>query len=115
MSLTAGEVAAVLDTLLPQRATVWGYTSASGAYATSLQTNLKCRVQHVRGGQTQGQRAELLAVRSILFDPAYAMADDVQVEVDGVRYDPVEGTFQERKLGASVVKSVDAVAVKVES
>lgn len=115
MTLTAGEVRLLLPTLLPQRATVYGYTSGSGTFATVLASDLRCRVQHVSGGQTQGQRAELFALRSILFDPAYAMPEDAIVEVEGVRYDPIEGTFRHLKDGASVVRVVDAVVVRDET
>ena len=115
MTLTAGEVRLLLPTMLPQRATVYGYTSGSGTYDTVLASDVRCRVLHVSGGQTQGQRAEMLALRSILFDPAYAMPDDVHVAVDGVRYDPVEGTFRHLKDGVGVVRAVDAVVVKDET
>jgi hypothetical protein len=116
VSLTAGEVALILPTLLPQRATV--YTDdGSGAYATAVATDLACRVLSVSAGgaATRGQRAELLATRRLVFDPDYAMPDDVQVLVDGVRYDPTEGTFRPYQAGPVVVKAVDMVVVAVES
>lgn len=78
---------------LDQAATVYGETDPTGAFTTVLRTGLACRLAHVRGGASQNERAELAAVRNMIWDPSYVLPETAQVEVDGVRWNPVAGTF----------------------
>lgn len=113
--MTAGEVSTLLPTLLPQRATVYGYTTASGTFATVTITDLRCRIQTLRGGQTQGQRADLLATRSLLYDAAYPIPDGARVLIEGVWYDPIEGTDRPLTNGVDVIRAVDMVRLVEET
>ena len=76
---------------LDQLATV--YTGDD--YATTAQANLKCRlVLAVRTGEKVGEeRAEEAGNGRLLWDPAYAMPENCQIAIEGVRYNPVPGTF----------------------
>lgn len=116
MSLTAGEVAGLLSVVLPDRGVVYTADPVTSLYTVVAVPDLACRVLHIVSvGQTQGQRAELAMLRRILFDPDYAMPDDVQVEINGTRYDPLEATFAHLRAGVGVVRRVDAVVVVTET
>jgi hypothetical protein len=80
---------------LDQRSTVYSENAATGLYDTVAKADLKCRLAHVntRPAASGNERAELAAIRNMLFDPSYVMTENVQVLVDGVRWQPVPGTF----------------------
>lgn len=63
-------------------------------YSTEVRANLACRLVHVdRSGATAGDRAELMALRELMWDAAYVMPEGAQVAIDGVRWQTVRGTF----------------------
>lgn len=78
-------------------AVVYTRDAATGAFSTVAQSALACRLAHVnqQPGATGDQRAELAAMRNLLWDPSYVMPELCQVEVnaDGVRWQPEKGTF----------------------
>jgi hypothetical protein len=97
---------------LDQTATVYG-TGASGRFDHVLRPELRCRVVHLRINSAPGgnERAELAQLRRFLWDPAYELPENTQVEVDGVRYKPVRGTFAALRgpAGKVTVRAADAV------
>jgi hypothetical protein len=101
--------------LFPQRGTVYAYDDATNSYSAVLKSDLAVRVSHVRGGQSRALRAELAAVRSLLWEPGYELPRDARVVVDGVTYDPVEGTWQRLPSDHPIVRRCDAVVVEVET
>lgn len=80
---------------LDQLATVFTETVATGLYQTVEKSNLKCRLAHVNMRPAPGgnERAELAAIRDMMFDPDYVMPENCQLDVDGVRWQPVAGSF----------------------
>lgn len=63
-------------------------------YSTVVQSNLACRLVHIdRASATAGDRAELMSIRELMWDPAYVMPEGAQVAIGGVRWQTVRGTF----------------------
>ena len=80
-----------LATHLDQQGTV--YDDADD-YSTVVRGDLACRLVHLdRAAATAGERAELMALRDLMWDPSYAMPEGAQVAIDGVRWQTVRGTF----------------------
>lgn len=63
-------------------------------YSTVVQASLACRLVHLdRASATAGDRAELMSIRDLMWDPAYVMPEGAQVAIGGVRWQTVRGTF----------------------
>lgn len=96
---------------LDQRATVYG--EGSSTFDQVLKANLPCRLAHVsaRSAGNAAQRAELLSMRRLLWDPAYVMPEVAQIAIDGVRWQLVKGTFAAMRGpgGAVAFRAADAV------
>jgi hypothetical protein len=60
-----------------------------------LRTGLRCRLAHVQiqPARTAPDRAELAAMRTLIWEPGYVLPETAQVEVEGIRWNPVAGTF----------------------
>jgi hypothetical protein len=69
-----------------QRATIYGRNTGTGRYTDLLKADLACRLAHVnrQAGATGAQRAELAGLRTFLWDSAYSLPENAQIEVDGV-------------------------------
>lgn len=107
------EVAATLD----HTATVYGEDAATGAYSVVLRTGLLCAL-HRLGTQpdiSAADRAELAASRRFVWDATYALPETAQVDVGGVRWQPVAGTFwaYPEPPSTPVLRSCDVVRVQV--
>ncbi len=81
-------------------------------------SGLACRLTNVptiTRIERQIVRAELAAEKILLFDPDYAMAEGVQIDVDGVRYQPIRGTFSVYRdwNGNNVYKRCDLLRQEV--
>jgi hypothetical protein len=91
------------------------YTEAAGGdWATVAQADLPCRLGIVsaKGAGSAPERAELTAIRRLVWGPDYDMPERCQVEVDGIRYNPVPGSFTAPTWpgsGAVVYRSCDLV------
>jgi hypothetical protein len=85
-------VGLIPDVFLDQTASVF-VESPAGEFTVQVKTGLRCRLIHVRGGESAGARAELLALRNMVFEPTYAMPEDCVVVVAGVRWRTRPGTF----------------------
>lgn len=87
---------------------------SSGAFDTSIKTDLRCRLAHLSGvGVSTQDRAELLERRQLLWEPAYVMPERVQIEVnsDGVRWNVLPATIAALSgpSGAITYRRADAV------
>jgi hypothetical protein len=90
--------------LLPERADV--YTADADGRFTQLATSgLACRAVLLlrRADMVTIDRAELLAQRTLYFDPDYALDERAQVELDGVRWSPIAGSFTAPKDMAGAI------------
>lgn len=82
--------------MIPYDKTATVYTEgAGGAFTVVAKVNLGCRLSTIsgRGATTTVDRAELLAMRQLFWDPSYDMPECCQIEIDGVRWNPQPGTF----------------------
>ncbi len=72
-----------------------------GSYTILLNDSLTCLLSgaHKYEAATAKDRAEMAAWRQLLWDATYEMPENVQVEVDGVRYNAVPGSFVAFKVG----------------
>jgi hypothetical protein len=68
-------------------------------------------------GGTVAERAELLALRQLLWEPSYVMPETVQVEVngDGLRWNVVHGTLGALRGPSGAVMYRRADVVRVDS
>ena len=80
---------------LDQFATVYGENATTGAYTDTLKTGLRCRLAHIpnQPPATAPDRAELAAIRNLLWESDYVLPETAQVEVNGTRWNVVAGTF----------------------
>lgn len=81
--------------LLDKTADVYTEDSTTGAYTTLARADLPCRLGIVstQGATSAPERAELAAIRRLVWGPDYDMPERVQIEVDGQRYNPMPGSF----------------------
>jgi len=71
--------------------------NASGVYATLAQAGLRCRLAHVntQAASSGVERAELAALRNLIWDPGYVMPEAAQlVAGDGGRWNVQAGTLK---------------------
>jgi len=75
-------------------ATVYTPNGTTGTYTVLATSGLACRLA-VKPAPTDGavERAEGTPRRLLLWDDAYSMPNDAQVEIDGQRWNVVAGTF----------------------
>lgn len=96
---------------LIQVATVFTENPTTGAFDVVAKSDLKCRLAHIDGqpAATAPDRAEFAAMRNMLWEPEYVLPETAQVLVDGVRWNPVAGTFGAMKgpSGAVVYRRAD--------
>lgn len=64
-------------------------------FAAAVKSDLACALIHytIDGSTAGSDRAELMAARLLLWDPAYEMPEGSQVEIDGVRWQTARGGF----------------------
>lgn len=98
MSAIARKMKRELGSLLEHRATVYSRAVSGGTYTTEVTTGLHCLLQQVAVSPmaTNSERAVLNDLRTLYFDPSYAMPENVQLAVDvesGVRWNVVSGTI----------------------
>ncbi len=83
-------------------ATIYVETAATGLWTTVARTNLPCALLHVnyRSVATAPDRAELAAERIFVWPAAeYTLPTYCQIEVNGVRWNPVATNAFERLDG----------------
>jgi hypothetical protein len=104
---------------LDQKMDVYQEDPGSGAFTTPLAAGVSCRVATVStsGAQTRDARAQLTSMRLLMWDAGYQMPEtsQVQIEVEGERYNPVSGTYVPRRgpNGAVMFRICDLVKVVV--
>lgn len=86
---------AIIKAELDQTAEVFTADQNTGRYTTSVNPALACRLMHIplNRAQRQQERAELAGMRHMLFDPEFVMDEHSQLDVDGVRWEPLPGSF----------------------
>lgn len=64
-------------------------------FQTAVKTDLDCGLFHyaIDGSSTGSDRAELMAARLLMWDPAYAMPEGSQVEIEGIRWQTPRGGY----------------------
>jgi hypothetical protein len=96
---------------LDQTMTVYG--EGASTFDQVLVSDLPCRLAHVNAGgsSSASQRAELLAMRRLLWGPEYVMPENVQIEVAGIRWAAKAGTFGALRgpTGAVMYRAADVV------
>lgn len=99
---------------LVDRATVYTEDAGTGAYTVVAKANLRCRLEHIGGGETVADRAALAELRHLVFEIGYEMPEDCEVLIDGKRWNPMPGTFGRFRGSNSrkAVRSVDVIEVK---
>lgn len=106
---------------LDQRATVYSPNGADGDYDVLEKEDLACRLAVLgarsvdAGAVATGEvRAEETDSRRLLWEPGYVMAETVQIEVDGERWNVVAGTFAAVRGPGGAVKYRRCTVVKAE-
>lgn len=77
------------------------FTEASnGNYTVVAKSELRCRLEHVRGGQSQEARADLASIRHLVWQGDYEMPSDCEIQLlnkagnpEGSRWNPIDDTF----------------------
>lgn len=64
-------------------------------FQVAVKTDLAAELFHytIDGSTVGNDRAELMAARLLMWDPAYAMPEGSQVEIDGVRWQTLRGGY----------------------
>jgi hypothetical protein len=87
------DMQALVASAFDATATVYTPDPATGAFTVVARAGLACRLA-LPGAAPDAARAESLARRRLLFDPAYGMPARAQVEVGGARWNveaPADG------------------------
>jgi hypothetical protein len=111
--------AEVTTLLLTGTATVYG-RAADGRYTVPLRAGLASRLLHLNSdGAPSGEaRAELAARRRFVWDAAYTMPAFSQIEVEGLRWNPVTtGAIETMRWidGTALYKKVDVIRDEAEA
>lgn len=110
------DAAADLFSQLDQTATIYGEAASSGRYTQVLKDYLECRLVPVNTMSPQAQgRAELMAQRDFYWSPAYFMPEHCQIDVEGVRWSPMAGTFQRLRAGDSAALICKCAVIRQQS
>jgi hypothetical protein len=83
--------AEVATLLLTETADVYARSGGTtGAFTTLVASGVKCRLLHLNTDVATGAgRTELAARRKLVFDAAYTLPRYAQIEVNGLRWNPV--------------------------
>ncbi len=80
-----------------QTATVYTPHPTTGAYTVSAKTGLACRLAHrgTRSGVTDmnPEREDIGSARRLMWQDSYVMPETAQVEVNGERWNVVQGSY----------------------
>ena len=78
-------------------ANVYTPNATDGDFTMLAQSGLACRLAVARRGPEDvgGEREDIGARRRLLWEAAYTMPDEAQVEVGGVRWNVLAGTFSD--------------------
>jgi hypothetical protein len=83
------------DVGFDQSADVYTANVTTGRFNVLQKAGLRCRLLHVNihPAATSSDRAELAAIRDMIWDPLYSMPEQCQVVVGSTYWQPVAGTF----------------------
>jgi hypothetical protein len=93
--------------------TVYTQDAVTGRYTVVDETAVPCRLAHFRSqpGASGVERAELAATRNLIWTPGYVMPEGAQIDVGGVRWNTVVGTYKAMRgpSGAVTYRQCDAL------
>ncbi len=80
---------------LDQSADVYTPAGGDGDYTVSTKTGLACRLAYIQQGPNEigEEREDTGQRRRLLWQEAYTMPEDAQIEVDSVRWNVLYGTL----------------------
>lgn len=83
------------DILLDRRADIYTEDPATGAFTVLDESDLPVRLAIIgaKGANSAAERAEMVAMRRLVWGPDYAMPTRAQVAIDSERWNPVLGSF----------------------
>jgi hypothetical protein len=96
---------------LVDRAIVYTENPATGTYDVVDKSNLRCRLEHIGGGTSVTERAQLSEIRHLVFEIAYQMPEDCEILIGDTRWNPIAGTFA-RFRGSNSRKEIKACDVQ---
>lgn len=91
---------------MPHLATVYNGRAASGQQSIAVKIELRGRLgvaTPTLATESSPHRAAGTEIFRWLWDPDYVMPETAQIEVAGVRYNPVAGKFQAPEIGGEVI------------
>ena len=98
---------------LIDKATIYTRAALRGRFTVVARSGLRCRLAHVnqRPAATGAERAELAAMRNLIFEPGFHMPEQCQIDINGVKWNPRAGTFGafSGPTGAILYRKVDVV------
>ena len=111
--MVATAPAEIASLLLTNTASVYG-RAANGQYTVLLTSGLACRLLHLNsdGAPSGAGRTEFAARRKFVWDAAYTMPAFAQIEVDGLRWNPVANSAFETMRwvdGTALYRRVDVI------
>lgn len=106
-----------MATGLRDRATVYIPNGGNGVYDVVVKENLRCKIKHISGGDTLMDRAELAAIRRLVWDFDYLMPEDCEVLIRGQRWNPQPNTMGSFRgtNGIGDYRACDVVEVRADS
>ena len=82
-------------------------------FTTVARADLRCRRAHVNAqpATSGAERADLAAIRDLIWEPDYLMPEHCRIVMDGVAWNPVSGTFRALRgpSGAVTYRQCDIV------
>lgn len=111
--LIAAEATSMQGAFFDTTISVYTDTGPSGAFDQLVQSSLSARFKLVPSqGNTATDRDELAARRVLYWVPSYVMPEHAQVQdADGLRWQPIPGTFKALGRGVLTWRRCDVVRV----
>lgn len=92
---------------LNKTATIYTPHASTGAYTVTAKTGLRCRlaIRAINASAAAADdREEMVGARRLLWDEAYTMPSNAQIEIDSERWNVVPGTIDSMTdLGTTVL------------
>lgn len=100
---TMGAMRSASQRQLTELATVYGASPTTGRYTAILRQDLACRLLKPSDimPATAQARAEFMAQRDFWFDVSFYMPEQCQIDISGIRWQPIAGSFQRNGDGVT--------------